>query len=499
MRDVTREPARPSGWTGGMADRVRARDWSGTAVGPRRGGRRACRRRCRSVCRRGSRCTSGGARTSRSSTTTPTSRRWATSTPPLSGGPRRRSGPRRGTSSARWPSRCSPGRGATYSEDQQLFLRRHGYLEETYWTFSYSPIQDESGGVGGIFVAVTETTSGWSASGGSACWATSVSSRRCRPAPRRRRAGRWSTCSRGTGRRPVRGGLPARGRRKPAAGRVERSGAGGTVRRRSSAGRPTPSRCGGSPTSPRPRSSADLVGDTAAGRDVRRRARPSRPTPWSRPSSIAGRSEPAGVLVAGVNPYRALDGDYRVVLRPGGRPALDRGHGRADLRGRAAAGRGAGRAGPGQDRLLLQRQPRVPHPADADHGAGRGAARRARRRGGPAVARRARRRPPQRTAARQAGELPARLLPAAGGPGGGPLRAGRPGRVHRRAGERLPLGGGAGGPRVRGRRRAAARAGVRRPGHVGEGRPQPAVQRREVHLRGPDRRRPARPRGDRRC
>ena len=105
--------------------------------------------------------------------------------------------------------------------------------------------------------------------------------------------------------------------------------------------------------------------------------------------------------------------------------------------------------------------------------------------GGPAVARGARRRPPQRAAARQAGQLPARLLPAAGGPGRGPLRAGRPGRVHRRAGQRLPLGRGAGGPRLRRGRRAAARAGLRRPGHVGEDRPQPAVQRPQVHLRGP--------------
>lgn len=47
---------------------------------------------------------------------------------------------------------------ATWSDDQLLMLNRHGFAEECYFTFSYSPIRDESGGVGGIFTAVTETT-----------------------------------------------------------------------------------------------------------------------------------------------------------------------------------------------------------------------------------------------------------------------------------------------------------------------------------------------------
>jgi len=48
---------------------------------------------------------------------------------------------------------------ATWSDDQLLLLDRNGYVEECYFTFSYSPIRDESGGVGGVFTAVTETTS----------------------------------------------------------------------------------------------------------------------------------------------------------------------------------------------------------------------------------------------------------------------------------------------------------------------------------------------------
>lgn len=47
---------------------------------------------------------------------------------------------------------------ATWNDDGLLYLERNGYLEECYFTFSYSPINDETGGVGGVFTAVTETT-----------------------------------------------------------------------------------------------------------------------------------------------------------------------------------------------------------------------------------------------------------------------------------------------------------------------------------------------------
>jgi signal transduction histidine kinase len=47
----------------------------------------------------------------------------------------------------------------SFLENQRMFLDRNGYLEETFFTFSFSPIRDESGGVGGLFHPVTETTS----------------------------------------------------------------------------------------------------------------------------------------------------------------------------------------------------------------------------------------------------------------------------------------------------------------------------------------------------
>src|SRR3981189_3091909 len=46
----------------------------------------------------------------------------------------------------------------SFLENQRMFLDRNGYLEETFFTFSFSPIRDESGGIGGLFHPVTETT-----------------------------------------------------------------------------------------------------------------------------------------------------------------------------------------------------------------------------------------------------------------------------------------------------------------------------------------------------
>jgi PAS domain S-box-containing protein len=47
---------------------------------------------------------------------------------------------------------------ATVSDDLLLLLERDGYAEECYFSFSYSPIRDESGRVAGVFTPVIETT-----------------------------------------------------------------------------------------------------------------------------------------------------------------------------------------------------------------------------------------------------------------------------------------------------------------------------------------------------
>lgn len=46
----------------------------------------------------------------------------------------------------------------TWNEDLPLFMQRKGYLEETYFSFSYSPARDEHGLIQGIFCACQETT-----------------------------------------------------------------------------------------------------------------------------------------------------------------------------------------------------------------------------------------------------------------------------------------------------------------------------------------------------
>ncbi|MEO8238143.1 MAG: PAS domain-containing protein [Flavobacterium sp.] len=47
---------------------------------------------------------------------------------------------------------------ATWHEDQLLPIYRNGKMEDVYWTFSYSPVNNESGKPAGVLVICTETT-----------------------------------------------------------------------------------------------------------------------------------------------------------------------------------------------------------------------------------------------------------------------------------------------------------------------------------------------------
>ena len=53
------------------------------------------------------------------------------------------------------------GLGSTWDENRPVPITRHGRLDEIYWTYSYSPIDDETSpnGVGGVLVICSETTS----------------------------------------------------------------------------------------------------------------------------------------------------------------------------------------------------------------------------------------------------------------------------------------------------------------------------------------------------
>ena len=50
------------------------------------------------------------------------------------------------------------GNEGTYDSALRLMMERNGYPEETYYTFSYSPIANDDGGPGGIFCANSEDT-----------------------------------------------------------------------------------------------------------------------------------------------------------------------------------------------------------------------------------------------------------------------------------------------------------------------------------------------------
>src|SRR5689334_5092351 len=47
---------------------------------------------------------------------------------------------------------------ATYRHDLPLVMNRRGFDEQTWFTFSYSPVRDEAGRIAGMFCAVQETT-----------------------------------------------------------------------------------------------------------------------------------------------------------------------------------------------------------------------------------------------------------------------------------------------------------------------------------------------------
>ena len=64
---------------------------------------------------------------------------------------------------AAWPVIGEPfaqaNKGKTsYLENQRIFIERNGFMEETFFTFSFSPIRDETGEILGLFHPVTEVT-----------------------------------------------------------------------------------------------------------------------------------------------------------------------------------------------------------------------------------------------------------------------------------------------------------------------------------------------------
>ena len=199
---------------------------------------------------------------------------------------------------------------ATWSEDLMLMMRRHGYLEETYFTFSYSPIRDETGRPKGIFNACTESTARvLDRRRLKTLRELAVEARTASDAARR--------CAEVLARNPQdvpfalvylldgpgtrlnlvgSAGLEPGTRASPQVAEVAvRDAAGWPLARVVTEGRP------------------ELVADLAGRFDCLPRE------PWDEPASQAmllpiarpGAKEPAGVLVLGISPRRAFDDDYR--------------------------------------------------------------------------------------------------------------------------------------------------------------------------------------------
>jgi PAS domain-containing protein len=47
---------------------------------------------------------------------------------------------------------------AIFSENQLVPIYRNGKMEDAYWTFSYSPVNNDNGDISGVLVVTTETT-----------------------------------------------------------------------------------------------------------------------------------------------------------------------------------------------------------------------------------------------------------------------------------------------------------------------------------------------------
>src|SRR5579871_162581 len=365
------------------------------------------------------------------------------------------------------------GNQGTYDEALLLIMERHGYQEETYYTFSYSPVPNERGGVGGILCANTDDTG--RIIGERRLWVLREIAARTADARRAEDA-----CARAAD------AMATAGRDLPfALIYLEESGRGWDRCRPS--GRAVPHRAPGRLALARGEGDEQAPGATGresanlGGGVADRRVDPASVTSdrlAADPVRTGGSVGRAHRRAQPVPPFRR-----RLPQLPlaGRRTDHGRRRQRAGLRGRAPPCGGAGRDRPRQDRILLQRESRVPHAAHPDVGAAGGRARlpeRCARRREPAG------RAPEHLASAAPRKQSPRLLAHRGRSHEGSVRADGSRSPHRRSGQCVPLGDRTRRAPFRGRLPHASGAGLRRPDAVGDHRPQPPFERLQVHPEG---------------
>ena len=311
---------------------------------------------------------------------------------------------------------------ATFDQNLLLLMERHGYPEETYFTFSYSPVPGDDGRINGVFCACTEETQRVIGARRLNLLRALATTEATSPAEiYRRAAARIQTDPHD---------FPfALIYVRTDDGKFQLASASGIARGTDASPElvdPVRNAANCWPFAELALSPAGVMVDHL---DARFGDLPT--GVWARPPAKAlilpifpqGRTEPAGLIVLELNPHRPADEEFRGFcdLVAGQISAACE---RPRLRDGAQARRGAGGDRPGQDRLFQQCQPRVPHASDLDARTARGRAHGARcdSRG---AARPPAGRAPQRPAPVEAGEHPAGLHADRGGADDGQLRAHR--------------------------------------------------------------------------
>ena len=201
---------------------------------------------------------------------------------------------------------------ATWDEGLMLFLERSGYPEETYHTFSYSPVHDDDGTIAGMFCVVTEETE------------RVIGERRLSLL---RELGSHLTASQTNGEVwvAVENSLAVEPRDLPFTLTYVADGDGSTLSLASTTNVPF-----GDPVARRTLTPDDvswpirsLLDGSAAHVVIDRPRTTVWPSgPWTKPPSQAiamaipqqGQLRPAGVFIAGLNPFRSFDNEYQSFL-----------------------------------------------------------------------------------------------------------------------------------------------------------------------------------------